>query len=623
MIKYVNTLPRYLSLLLFGAVGWCLLTAAIDIPTQDLQDNVLSTLHATLALLVLAACFCPVYRPDLQLNRTDLFAALLFAGVTVSRFCCAGLSAAVKYDDLLQLAMLYIALRVIYTAERRTLTVLLMLLCGFGIYEAWLGMRQIYGFAYSNHGLFRITGTFFNPGPYAGFVSVAGVCGLACVVRWQRLVTRISGSWVQLRRQPPAVLILGVVPYLLGWGAAILAAVVLPATMSRAGLIAAAVGCATLAFCGLGFVGRFRRTWRANPLRTALFSGIVLLLLGGAATGAYLLKRPSADGRFLMWKIDTRIMFHHPLCGVGLGNFAGAFGEEQAAYFAAKKRPVKEIQVAGCPESGFNEYLQFGAETGVGGFVLLILVTGTALLSLICRGRSPGYGLLTAALFASFSYPWSVLPLRLLFVLLLAATEARQVFHIRKRRMFVFAVLLFAGCFACWPGLYSRSKLRVNASRQWSDVRIWSSSGRYDYAVEDGARFLTAMQWDFRFLYDYGYALHKTGDYRRSNEVLELGMQISSDPMFWNIAGKNYEALGNSVAAEQAYLQAHNRIPDRIYPLYLLAKLYFTTGQTAKARATARRVVAYRPKVESVQTREMQAELRELADCPVSPETMN
>lgn len=612
MIKHVKRLPRYLSLFLFGTVCWFLLAAAIDMPTQDLQDNVLSTLHATLALLVLAVCFCPIFRPAVRLNRTDLFAALLFAGVTACRFWHAGALGAVKYDDLLQVAMLYIALRFIYMAERRTMTVLLMLLCGFGMYEAWIGIRQIYGLAYSNHGLFRITGTFFNPGPYAGFVAVAGVCGLACIVRWQHLANRAFSSWSRFRRQRPAVLILGVAPYLLGWGAAVLAVIVLPSTMSRAGLIAAAAGCAALIGCKFGPGGRFRRAWRTNPLRTALFSGVLLLLLGGAVTGAYLLKRPSADGRLLMWKIDTRIMLRHPLCGVGLGNFAGAFGEEQAAYFASEERSAKEIQVAGCPESGFNEYLQFGAETGVVGFILLILVTGTAVLSQVRRSSPLGYGLLTAALFACFSYPWSVLPLRLLFVTLLAAAGGKSAYHFRKGTLFALGVLLFAGCFACWPGLYGRSKLRVNASRQWSDVRVWASSGRYDYAAEDGARFLTAMQWDFRFLYDYGYALHKTGDYRRSNEILGLGMQISSDPIFWVIAGKNYEATDDLRAAEVAYLHAHYMIPDRVYPLYLLAKLCFKSGQTEKARVYGQRVIVRTPKVESVQTREMQAEIREL-----------
>ena len=53
-------------------------------------------------------------------------------------------------------------------------------------------------------------------------------------------------------------------------------------------------------------------------------------------------------------------------------------------------------------------------------------------------------------------------------------------------------------------------------------------------------------------------------------------------------------------------------IPDRVYPLYLLTKLYFKSGQTEKALVSGRRVIGHTPKVESVQTREMQAEIKEL-----------
>ena len=403
MTKYVKPSTRYLSLLVFGAVCWYMLSAALDVPTRELQANTLSTLYATAALLVLAVVFCPLFRPSLQINRTDLLAAILFAGVTLARFCHAGPAGAVRYDEVLQAAMLYAALRIIYTAERRTMTVLLMLLCGFGICEAWTGIRQIYGFACSNHSLFRVTGTFFNPGPYAGFVAVAGICGVACIVRRQNLAARVFRSWSVLRRQRPAVLILGVAPYLLGWGAAILAAVVLPSTMSRAGLIAAIAGCVALLLREFGFGRRLRRACRVNPLRTVLFSAIALLLLGGAATGAYFSETPFGGRAFA--DVEDRRPHHAapPALRSRTGNFAGAFGKEQAAYFAAKERPEKETQVAGCPESGFNEYLQFGAETGIGGFVLLLLMTGTALLNLIRRGNPLGYGLLAAAVFSRVS----------------------------------------------------------------------------------------------------------------------------------------------------------------------------------------------------------------------------
>ena len=573
-----------------------------------MQGNVLLSLRATAALTALAACYYLCYLPRLYVNRTDMYAILFLGWVTAGRFLWPGLASAVRYDELLQAAMLYAALRIIFTAERRTMTLLLMLLCVLGIYEAWVGIRQIYGFAQSNHGLFRITGTLFNPGPYAGFIAPVFVCAAACVARY-RFAERALRTWGSLRRLRAGVLLWGVAPYLLGWVAALMTVVVLPASMSRAALVAAAVGCGALAFRVWNVRGRFRYVYRAHPLRVGVLSGLAVLLLAGIGAGAYHIKRPSAEGRLLMWKIDTRIMLRHPLCGGGIGNFAGAFGEEQARYFASEERPKAETQVAGCPEAGFNEFLQTGAETGAVGLVLLLLITGSAIVSQLRRGAPFGYGLLAAAVFACFSYPWGVLPLRLLFVVLLAGTCSKRVVPIPGRGHVV-VLLALAGCLVCWTGLYSRYARRVEARRQWSEIRIWPNSGRYH----------DALQGDFRFLYDYGYALHKTGSYRQSNEILREGMRISSDPMFWNIAGRNYEMLGDVAAAELAYLHAHRMIPDRVYPLYLLAKLYLADGQTEKAFATACRVIAHKPKVESVQTREMQAELRKLLEMPPSGE---
>lgn len=614
MKRRPHTVLRYLLLLLFAAACWYLLASALDMAVQELQANVLSTLRATVLLLILAAGTYLLYLPHLRITAVDLFAAALFVVVTIGRLCLSGPGGAVRYDEMLQAVMIYLSLRILFTAEQRMMTLLLILLCGFGIYEGWIGIRQIYGFACSNHGLFKVTGTFFNPGPYAGFIAPVFVCAVAGILRTREAARRMTRSWTALHRQNAGALLWGLGPYLLGWGAAIMTFIILPAAMSRAALVAVSVGCGALAFRELDVRGRFRRTYRANPLRVGILSAVTLLLVAGVAAGAYHIKRPSAEGRLLMWKIDARIMLRHPLRGVGLGNFAGAFGEEQARYFASEERPESETQVAGCPESGFNEFLQFGAETGLVGFVLLLLVTGIAVMDMIRRGSPFGYGLLTAAVFACFSYPWSVLPLRLLFVILLACACPEQTVRFRTGWRHLFFLLLLAGAGAVWQGVYKRYALRVDARREWSEVRIWLNSGRYDYLVEDGGYFFRCLRDDFRFLYDYGYALHKTGDYKKSNEILREGTQISSDPMFWNIIGKNCKAQGNFVAAEEAYLHAHYMIPDRVYPLYLLARLYIAAGQTEKACVTICTVVNHRPKVESVQTREMQAELRHTLD---------
>lgn len=42
---------------------------------------------------------------------------------------------------------------------------------GGGIEAVW-GLSQLYGYAVSNHSLYVLTGSFFNPGPYSGYLAM-------------------------------------------------------------------------------------------------------------------------------------------------------------------------------------------------------------------------------------------------------------------------------------------------------------------------------------------------------------------------------------------------------------------------------------------------------------------
>ena len=48
----------------------------------------------------------------------------------------------------------------------------------------------------------------------------------------------------------------------------------------------------------------------------------------------------------------------------------------------------------------------------------------------------------------------------------------------------------------------------------------------------------------------------------------------SNAPMILNVIGKNYQAIGEYEKAEKFLLRSTHRLPGRIYPYYLLAKLY-------------------------------------------------
>ena len=89
-------------------------------------------------------------------------------------------------------------------------------------------------------------------------------------------------------------------------------------------------------------------------------------------------------------------------------------------------------------------------------------------------------------------------------------------------------------------------------------------------------------------------------------------MQISCDPMLYNIMGQNYQALEQYQQAEACFFKAANIVPNRLYPYYLLTKLYHEMGDDEKVNEMANIVLTKEPKVNSTAIREMRQEVREL-----------
>ena len=91
-------------------------------------------------------------------------------------------------------------------------------------------------------------------------------------------------------------------------------------------------------------------------------------------------------------------------------------------------------------------------------------------------------------------------------------------------------------------------------------------------------------------------------------------MRRSCDPMILNVMGKNHQALGQYRRAEQCFLRSVHRLPGRIYPYYLLAKLYASPGyrDEEKLAGMKRLVLTKEPKVSSTAIREMREEVKKL-----------
>jgi len=318
--------------------------------------------------------------------------------------------------------------------------------------------------------------------------------------------------------------------------------------MSRAAWLAFAVAMAVLGFRELDL-----KPWmmRNRQMTAAVCIAAICLM-----AGAFFLKKDSAVGRLHIWHIELLAMRDNPWHGTGAGTVLGTYGRTQAAYFEAKERSAAITRAAGCPEYAFNEYFRIGVEHGVPAMLAATAVLAAAIAALL-RSRSPfAYGLVAFAVFAFFSYPL-------------------EMFRRESR-----------------------------AEHEWQESRSLSSYGLYEEAAEEYARLFDDLCRNYRFLYDYGYALHKIGKYEESNDVLGKGERLSSDPMFHNIMGKNYEAVQMYAEAEREYMTAHYMVPCRIYPLILLMEMKIRQGRLAEAAELGRKILdmPVNPKNRTMQT---------------------
>ena len=96
--------------------------------------------------------------------------------------------------------------------------------------------------------------------------------------------------------------------------------------------------------------------------------------------------------------------------------------------------------------------------------------------------------------------------------------------------------------------------------------------------------------------------------------MLKEAARLTADPMVLNIMGKNWQAVKEYRKAEECFWQAVHRLPGRIYPYYLLAKLYALPDyrHPDKLEELKRIVLTKEPKVMSTAIREMREEVEKL-----------
>jgi len=481
-----------------------------------------------------------------------------------------------------------------------------LILSGLG--QAVWGLLQLYGIIPGFSTYFKITGSFYNPAPYALYLAVIFPLALG----------NILFRHVQKKN------VLSLLNYYASIATLTAILLVLPATMIRAAWIAALAGSIVVLNYKYKFIESIGKSIKNRTQRVVVFI-VVLVTIAGTISGLFYLKKESTTGKLFIWEVTLNKAMDKPLFGYGVGRFEAEYNNWQADYFLShpSKMDAAKGMAAGSTKYAFNEFLEILAEQGIIGliaFVVLIVVAlGGSFHDNNGLSRTVRSAFISLLVCAFISFPFYSLPSFILFFILLGILSSQikkePVADKNTKAFFTRKILTGAIVVVLIPvSVY----VLLMAKSQYRAYRFWEAAS-YSYQMEDYARtdsclsaIYPPLQYSGTFLQYYGKALNQDKKFNQSIQLLNKAKVLTSDDVLFTTMGDNYSGLKAYVEAEKAYKQALFMAPNKLYPRYKLANYYYLTGQKSAALVMANNIINRKMKVESRATDEMVQAMKEL-----------
>jgi len=475
----------------------------------------------------------------------------------------------------------------------------------FGLVECVIGVLQLYNIVPSLHDSFAVTGTFFNPAPFAGY--------LAFVLPWvvvKFLHTNQINDKTNLHQTKL---------YFYGLTTAFIV-LLLPATQSRAAWLAALVAMWIIFAVEYKIIDRVVLFFKNRKYILFTISGFLVV---GVLLVLYFIRPDSANARIFIWTVCSDYITQHPIFGAGIGRFVVEYNNQQATYISTHTLSDSAWLNTGFVDFAFNDYIQTAFESGIVGLLLFLITCGSVLYAnRIIKVSDEYYAMklsavatLTAILvFGLFSYPLQIPALWIVFVLNLAILSFTGkytkliVWNLNKKLSYV---LLILGLVVCSATVYAGVNQKIGYDH-------WTVAEKYYYQRNhQTADYLYQKAFPYLsnngvFLTMYGKNTALIGKYPKAIELLEKATTLHSETFLYYTLGDCYTMTGQYDKAEKAYNHAANMVPSQFYPKYLLVNMYLQSKQKEKAKLMASNIINMRIKVNSTAVEQIKNEMTDL-----------
>ncbi|MCS3732311.1 O-antigen ligase family protein [Mucilaginibacter dorajii] len=488
-------------------------------------------------------------------------------------------------------ALLYLVARQLIICQQNKAGILfslsLMLLLT-SIVEIIVVFIQFYDMMF-NKSIQTLTGSFNNPGVLSIYLGSCFVyffhwyCSYKTETLWDKIIRNL------------------IIFYLL------LVVVLLPSTQSRTSLIAIAFVSLLIIEDKYHFVKTIFKYKKLIPIVLAFILIPVLLLF------SYRYKKNSADGRMVIWKSTLLVVKSNLLSGVGFNKFQNKFPDYQAKYF--KSNPLDAERFSDKNDYVLNDYLQITAEGGLIGLALF-----SALLFVIIKSytthteknayiKASFFSILFILFTACSSYPFEIVSiwnLFMFFILILSVHSQQKV--CLKVNSVSSAFLGLVGIIICVYSILMQRNI-MNAKNSIMSARDSFANEDYDDAIYNYKKAQQYAPYEKVILLELGKSYLLKGNYNESIQILTQAQQYISDPFLSSNLGEAYANLDNYSEGEKAFKNSIDLMPNRMYPKYLLFKMYLKSQQAIKSKLLAREILTMPIKIESAATIEMKTEV--------------
>jgi O-antigen ligase len=335
-------------------------------------------------------------------------------------------------------------------------------------------------------------------------------------------------------------------------------------------------------------------------------TGIIVLPL---LQKVYELKKDSADGRVMIWKISSQMITIKPFSGYGYGLFEKYYNQEQARYLKSTHAASEEKNIARHVKMAYNEYLEMAVEGGIIGLGLFIAILVSLFITFLklppnLNSSAAAIGLLQVVVMSTVNFTIQAVPVLAMFTLYAAIIiSAKPISSIPARytRQTAYGIgLVFIaisiGLIHKHFSLYTSLKLQNKALLISSHTPFYESSKLIAKVEKDLS--------NCESFYNAALAIAiRKGDLDEAYNIFQKGRNYTSTHNFYLNGGYVCESLEKFKEAEEAYLFVNSLVPTLMSPKFRLMNLYLRLEQKLNAKEMAQAILDTNPKVENAKSK--------------------